>query len=106
MTASMCLPNEALSGTEAQYPEAIDIQAPVLCIRLSLPPCYTSCVTRVGGDPMLMAEETFLACILFSIPVIWMFLKMAVNHLDQQPHQPTPGPALSSNQKQPFDKAA
>ena len=51
---------------------------------------------------MLMAEETFLAFVLFSIPVIWMF----VNHLDQQPHQPTPGPALSSEQKQPFDKAA
>ncbi len=55
---------------------------------------------------MLMAEETFLAVILFSIPVIWMFLKMAVNHLNQQPHQPTPRPALSSHQKPPLDKAA
>ena len=55
---------------------------------------------------MLMADETFVACILFSIPVIWMFLKMGVTHLDQQPYQPTPGPALSPHQKQPFDKAA
>ena len=55
---------------------------------------------------MLMADETFLASILFSIPMIWMFLKMSVNHLDQQPHQPTPGPALSAHQQPPLDKAA
>lgn len=55
---------------------------------------------------MVMAEETFLAFVLFSIPVIWMFLKLGVTHLDQQPHQPTPGPALSSEQKQSFDNAA
>lgn len=44
---------------------------------------------------MLMAEETFLASILFSIPVIWMFFKMWVNHIDLQPPQPIPGSALS-----------
>ena len=55
---------------------------------------------------VVMADETFLASILFSIPVIWMFLKIGVTHLDQQPHQPTPGPALPQHQKQPFDKAA
>ena len=55
---------------------------------------------------MLMAEETFLASILFNIPVIWMFFKMCVNHIDLQPQQPTPGPALSAHQKQPLDKAA
>ena len=55
---------------------------------------------------MMMAEETFLAVVLFSIPVIWMFLKLGITHLDQQPHQPTPGPVLSSEQKHSFDKAA
>ena len=43
------------------------------------------------GQPMVMAEETFLASILFSIPVVWMFLKMGVNHSDPQPPQPPQG---------------
>ena len=55
---------------------------------------------------MLMAEETFLASILFSIPVIWMVFKMCLNHLDQQPQQPTRGPAPSPHQKHLDDKAA
>ena len=56
---------------------------------------------------MLMADETFLACILFSIPIIWMFLKIWVNHLDQQPSGPTPPPAISKRlSEQSFDKAA
>ena len=55
---------------------------------------------------MLMTEEMFLVSAAFSIPVFWMFFKMSVNHSDQQPQQPTPGPALSSHQKPPFDKAA
>ena len=55
---------------------------------------------------MLMTDETFLASILLSIPFIRMFQKLGVNHSDQQPQQPTPGPALSSHQKQSFDKAA
>jgi hypothetical protein len=41
---------------------------------------------------MVMAEETFLAFILFSMPVIWMLLKMCVTHLDQQPQEDTPLP--------------
>jgi hypothetical protein len=55
---------------------------------------------------MLMAEETFLACILFSIPVMWMVLKMCVAHLDHQPPQPTRGPAPSPPQQHLDDKAA
>ncbi len=55
---------------------------------------------------MVMAEETFLAFILFSIPVIWMLLKICVSHLDQQPPQPTRGPAPSPPQKHRLDKAA
>ena len=55
---------------------------------------------------MVIAEETFLACILFSIPVIWMLLKLCVTHLDQQPPQPTRGPAPSPHPKHQLDKAA
>jgi len=55
---------------------------------------------------MVMAEETFLACILFSIPVIWMLLKLGVTHFDQQPPQPTRGPAPSPPQQHLDDKAA
>jgi hypothetical protein len=56
--------------------------------------------------PMFMTEEMFLVSAAFSIPVFWMFFKMSVNHSDQQPQRPTPGPALYSHQKPPFDKAA
>jgi len=55
---------------------------------------------------MLMTDETFIASILLSIPFIRMFQKLGVNHIDQQPQQPTPGPALSPHQEQPLDKAA
>ncbi len=55
---------------------------------------------------MVMAEETFLAFILFSIPVIWVVLKMYVNHLDQQPQQPTCEPAPSPHQQPLDDQAA
>ncbi len=55
---------------------------------------------------MLMTEEMFLVSCVFALPVFWTLLKMSVNHSDQHPHQPTPRPALSSEKKQPFDKAA
>ena len=56
---------------------------------------------------MLMTDETFLASMLFSTLVVRMVQKkLGGNHSDQQPQQPTPGPALSPHQKQPFDKAA
>ena len=49
---------------------------------------------------MLMTDETFIASILFSIPLIRMFQKLGVNRIDQQPQQPTlgqPYPHIRSN---------
>ena len=41
----------------------------------------------------------------FRFPVFWMFFKMSVNNNDQQPPEPTRGPAPSPHQKHVDDKA-
>jgi hypothetical protein len=61
---------------------------------------------RVGGQPMLMTDETFIASILFSIPFIRMFQKLGVTHIDPQSQQLTPGSAPSPHQKPLDEKAA
>ncbi|MET0515135.1 MAG: hypothetical protein ABW047_07395 [Nitrospiraceae bacterium] len=55
---------------------------------------------------MVMTDETFIASMLFGMSLVRMYQKLGVNHIDQQPQQPTPGPALSEHQKQPLDEAA
>jgi len=52
-----------------------------------------------------MNDEMILMSAVFSIPVFWMFFKMSV-HGEQQPPEPTHGPAASPSQKRLDDKAA
>ncbi len=51
-----------------------------------------------------MTDEMILMSAVFSIPVFWMFFKMSVNG-EQQPQEPTRGPAPSPSQKHMDDKA-
>ncbi len=55
---------------------------------------------------MLMAEETFLVSILFSIPIVWTVLKIVVNLMDQSAHQPIHQPVPQQQNQRDLRKAA
>ncbi len=50
---------------------------------------------------MWMAEETFLASMFFSIPIVWTVSRIVMNLMDQSAHQPIDRPApLQQNQRE------
>ena len=61
---------------------------------------------REGRVPMLIPDKTFLASMLFSIPIVWMVLKIVTNLMDQSAHQPLHRPAPSQQHQRELRKAA
>ena len=55
---------------------------------------------------MLMTDETFLASMLFSIPIVWTVFKIVTNLMDQSAHQPIHRPIPPQQHQRELRKAA